>query len=158
MGAALALLIALPAAARPILASTPLPVHLTGTVRASGADAAAAEAAPLAGAAVELYVGAILRAQALSDEHGRYEISASLPADQDALVLYRARSTEWSSEWLILRETALARSLGLFSPCFFRLPLAAEMSHDVTFRRRGDEEAAAELRDCLRAGTGVSRQ
>jgi len=127
--------------------------HLEGRV----ADAAAE---PLAGVRVKAFADGLLRADAVSDSSGRYALTfpVEVDADPSVIVWWLPEATGLVPELLVLRESAAARRLSLWSACLPRLELGPRLVYDVTLLGEREKLDALAASDCLRESEGALRR
>jgi hypothetical protein len=116
--------------------------------------------APLSGVRVKAFVGGILRGSAVTDEEGRYGVGFSLeaPSDPSVVVWWLPAAPRQVPELLVLRESAQAKALRLWSPCLPRLELASEMSYDLTLRQEDEKLEELSGSDCLKGSETFNKE
>jgi hypothetical protein len=109
------------------------------------------DGAPLSGVEVQVFVGGLLAARGRSGEDGGYEVGFSFEQSNDPTVVvwWVPKSEDQVVEMAVVRESARARALGLWSPCLPRLGEAHDLHHDLTLRRRTDYDRFLKESDCL---------
>ena len=93
--------------------------------------------APLADLEIKVFVDGFRQTSAVSGDDGAYSLALSFDAEADPTVVvwWIPREAGRVPELAILRESARARALGIWSPCIPRLQAETEPVYDVVVCR-----------------------
>lgn len=109
-----------------------------------------AEGAVQGGVQVKVFVDGFARGNAVTGPDGAYSVAYPYDraADQTVVIWYLPQAG-YVPEVVVLRESARAAAIGLWSPCIARIPLAPSITHDAIVHTESEKFDALSKTGCL---------
>jgi hypothetical protein len=116
---------------------------LNGTVANS-------EGAGQAGVQIKIFIDGFVRADTVSGPDGAYTLPYRYdPSGDQTIVVWYLPTAGLVPEMVVLRESARAKEMGLWSPCVARVPIAPSVEHNVTLYTESGKFDALSATGCL---------